>query len=207
MINTMRKIYSLFLILSMFFSINVVAQSTDKAEVDAFSKIDQAPEKFTGIRAGWHMASLVENGNLPDTAKNINRFYVGVFFEKKASDLISIGTGIEYFQNGSKYTDNSARVFHTISFPINLKLKLGPFFGIGGVAGNFKVSEKIEIDDNSTSVPSIYKSNYFDIPIYAGAGVKLWIVNVEFRYNWGLLEAKNGFKHRYLQVGLGVYLK
>ncbi|MCU4174385.1 hypothetical protein [Carboxylicivirga sp. N1Y90] len=158
-------------------------------------------DESVGIRAGFHSANMDFEGNKPDTAKSVNNFYIGFGREKQVTDLLYWGTGIEYFQNGLRYTNSSKRLLHTLSVPVNLKLKIGPVFGLVGAAANFKVSEKIVVGDNSLSPIDSDKSNWFDVPVFLGAGVKILFVSVEARYHWGLMEVRNGMHNRYFQLG------
>ena len=48
------------------------------------------------------------------------------------------------------------------------------------------------------------KSNWFDAPVFLGAGVKIFFVSVEARYHWGLIEVRNGLKSQYFQLGAAV---
>lgn len=161
-------------------------------------------QKVGGIRAGFQAATMVMDGNKPDTAHSLNSFYVGFFRDNKIIPLLHFGTGIEYFQNGISYTDNSDRVLHTISVPLDLKVKLGPVFALGGIAANFKVSEKVKIGGESINPLEGDKSNWFDLPVFLGAGLKLAFVTIEARYHWGLVEARNGYYNQYFQVGAGI---
>ena len=165
---------------------------------------DDKPQK-NGIRVGYHAASMVYEGSKPDESKTLSSFYAGFFRSKKIGGVLHFDSGIEYFQNGLKYTNNSKRVLHTVSIPLGLKLKLGPVFAIGGAAPNFKVAEKIDISGNNINPIETDKSNWFDVAAFAGAGVKIWILTVEARYHWGLLEARDsGLYNRYFQLGAGI---
>ncbi|WP_340112121.1 hypothetical protein [Maribellus mangrovi] len=158
----------------------------------------------SGIRGGWHYATLLKDGTEPYSASNLNSFYVGFFNENKIVPMFHFGKGLEYFQNGLSYTGGGERILHTISVPLYLKLKVGPVYGLGGIAGNFKVSEKFSAGDYEVSPTDNDKSNWFDAPVFLGAGVKIFFVSVEARYHWGLIEVRNGLKSQYLQVGAAV---
>jgi hypothetical protein len=161
-------------------------------------------KKSGGIRAGFHSASMMEKGSKPDTANSLNNFYVGLYGDKKIAPALYLGTGIEYFQNGLKYPGDSKRVLHTVSVPVDLKLKLGPVFALGGVAANFIVSEKLSPGDNNYTPADNSKSNWFDVPVFVGAGLKVLFLTVEARYHWGLLEAREGLYNRYFQIGAAI---
>lgn len=165
---------------------------------------DDGKKQKIGIRAGFHSAAMVYEGSKPDTAKSLSSFYVGLFRDNKIAPILHFGTGIEYFQNGLKYTNNSKRVLHTLSIPLDLKVKLGPVFVLGGAAANFKVKEQIVIGDNKNNPMEGDKTKGFDIAAFAGAGVKILFISVEARYHWGLIDARNSLKHRYFQLGAAV---
>ena len=164
---------------------------------------DDKPQK-NGIRVGYHAASMVKDGSKPEESKTLSSFYVGFFRSKKIGGILHFDSGIEYFQNGLKYTGDAKRTLHTISIPLDLRLKIGPVYGIGGAAANFKVSESFDVGDNSFTPIDSDKSNWFDIAAFAGAGVKVWILSVEARYHWGLLEVRNDLYSRYFQIGAAV---
>lgn len=153
------------------------------------------------IRGGFHSANLVYDGSKPDTTQSLNGFYFGFVKEQKLAEIFYLGTGLEYFQNGIRYSNNSERILHTISIPVDLKLKLGPAFGLAGAAANFKVAEKFALGNNNYNPADMDKSNWFDIPVFLGAGVKILFVTIEARYHWGLFEVRNGLKSEYFQLG------
>lgn len=165
----------------------------------------QEDEKtVSGIRGGFQSARLVMDGSTPyDDASNLESFYIGFFNDNKIVPLLYFGKGLEYFQNGQKYSDGK-RILHTISVPLYLKLKIGPVYGLGGIAGNIKVSEKYTVD-NVINPTENDKSNWFDAPLFLGAGVKIFFVSVEARYHWGLLKVRdNGLHSQYLQLGAAI---
>lgn len=155
----------------------------------------------SGIRGGWHTATLLEDGTEPNEANNLNSFYIGFFSDNKIAPLLYFGKGLEYFQNGLTYAGDSERRLHTLSIPLYLKLKLGPVYGLGGIAGNVKISEKFTMSDYELNSGDNDKSNWFDAPVFVGAGVKILAISVEARYHWGLLEVRNNLKSQYFQIG------
>jgi hypothetical protein len=165
---------------------------------------EKSSNKVGGIRAGYHAATLVLPDNDVDTTNVMGGFYVGFFRDNKVASILHVGTGLEYFQNGTEYSENSSRVLHTISVPVSLKVQLGPVFALGGIGANFKVSEKLVYNDTSYDLSDDQKSNWFDAPVFLGAGVKLWFLTLEARYHWGLVEVNNGYHSRYFQLGAGL---
>lgn len=165
---------------------------------------NEGAQEIGGIRAGYHIASMVENGSKPDSASRKESFYFGLYREQNISKYFYYGAGLEYFQNGLKYTGDSKRILHTISIPINAKFKIGPAFALGGAAANFKVAERIKIGDNSHEPSEENKSNWFDVPVFLGAGVTVLFITVEARYHWGLIEVRDGLHNRYFQLGAAI---
>ena len=168
------------------------------------ARAQEEKSRKNGIRAGYHAATMVYEGSKPDSVNALGSFYIGFFRSTKIATILHFDSGIEYFQNGLKYSGNSKRTLHTISVPLDLRLKIGPVFAVGGAAANFKVSEEIKIGDNSYKPSDNNKSNWFDVAAFAGAGVKIWILTVEARYHWGLLETRNDLYSRYFQLGAAV---
>jgi hypothetical protein len=165
---------------------------------------DKDQSKIGGIRGGYHLATMVEDGSKPDTAKNLSSFYVGFFRDQKINKILYWGSGIEYFQNGLKYSKSSNLKMHTISVPVNLKLKIGPVYGRGGITANFKVKEKIEYEGEKYDPEESDKAYWFDSAAFAGVGVQILFLSVEARYHWGLIDVKNGLHNRYFQLGATV---
>lgn len=161
-------------------------------------------KKIGGIRGGFHSATMVADGSKPDTVNNLKSFYVGIFRDNKIAPILHFGTGLEYFQNGMKYSRNVERILHTLSVPLYLKVTLGPVFALGGAAPNFKLKEKVDYQDNSYNPGDTDKTKGFDVAAFAGAGVKILFITVEARYHWGLLEARNDLYNRYFQLGAGI---
>jgi hypothetical protein len=179
--NTMRK--NIFLLLLAFAGLIVQEVSAQQ-----------------GIRAGWHIAATVNNGN--QVGGNLDAFYVGFYRDNKIAPLLAIHTGLEYFQNGWNTDGNNYSKLHTISIPVGLRVKLGPVYAVGGPALNFKVSEDTKI----LSVDQGNGTNTFDVPVFLGLGVQIAIIRIEARYAWGTIDVNQGNKNQYFQLGLGLNL-
>ena len=158
-------------------------------------------QKLLGIRAGFQTATMVYEGSKPDSASSLNWFYVGLYRDQKVNKIFSYGAGLEYFQNGLRYPNNSERIQNTLSIPIHLKVKIGPVFALGGIATNFKLTEEYKIGDNGYTPTDTAKSNWIDFAAFAGVGVKIIFITVEARYHWGLLEVRPDLYNRYFQIG------
>ena len=170
----------------------------------ALSVNAQDSERVGGIRFGYHRAAMFIDGDRLSGTTNFDNFYIGFFRDNKIAPLFSIGTGLEYFQNGAKVDDNNKRVLHTVSIPVNLKVKVGPVFGLAGFGANFKVSEKVFFDGTSTTPDENDKTKVFDAPFILGAGAKIAFISLEGRYHWGLLDVNNGSHNQYFQLGLAL---
>jgi len=137
--------------------------------------------------------------------ENLQAFYVGVFRDNKLIPLLSLGSGLEYVQNGYRIEDNDyKRVLHYISVPLHVKAKIGPVFGLAGFAPSIKVSEKIFENGDKRNPASDEKSEWFDVPFQAGVGVKILFFTIEARYHWGLMEVNRGNRNQYFQLGAAI---
>jgi hypothetical protein len=153
--------------------------------------------KLFGVRAGYQVSDIFNDGK--NTGTPINNFYVGLYKNNKIVPTLHWMFGAEYFVNGYYNTDNNKLTMNTIGVPINLKLKLGPFFALGGVSANFVVSQDYENSGTAQKAP------VFDLPVFLGAGFRILIVNIEARYHWGMLEIDSyGDHNQYFQLGAGV---
>jgi len=166
---------------------------------------DQQPKKAKnqsiGIRGGYHSAVMKDDGSKLTNGKSVSSFYVGIFRERPIIPMLSYSNGLEYFQNGVKFKDGGKRKLHTLSIPSLLKFELGPIFATGGAAINIKVAENIDRSENLDE-QSTDKSNWFDFAPFVGGGIKILFFTAEGRYHWGLVNALNGGKNRYFQLGL-----
>lgn len=165
---------------------------------------NEKPQKI-GIRAGYQSSTIAVDGSQFASTVGLNSFYLGVFKEKKLVPMLHFGVGLEYLQNGfeSNLVDLQRRL-HYISAPLYLKVKVGPVYATGGTALNIKVAENTEFLDASMD-PLTEKSNWFDLPLQAGLGIKILMFSLEARYNWGMLNLNDiGAKNQYVQLGLAM---
>jgi len=188
----MKKIYLVFVfaVIVALFTADIQAQ-------------DKEGDRVGGVRFGWHSSNMYKDGS-SITSDPTQSFYFGFFRDNQIAPLIHLGTGLEYFKNGVNLTDDFRRDLHYVSIPLNAKIKLGPVFALGGFAPSIKVAERFVIGDNSEKPGDDEKAEWFDIPLYAGVGVKLLFITIEARYHWGMLEIADGYKSQYFQLGLGL---
>lgn len=165
-----------------------------------------AQDKF-GIRAGFQAGNLYNSGSLYE--KGLNTFYVGVFKEFKVIPLLKFDAGIDYNQNGSLNDTLSIKLGY-ISVPLNVKIKLGPIYGLVGAAPSFKISETWTSNDQEINIDN-FKSNFFDVPVFLGVGFKVAVISIEARYYVGTMSINDNaisglqdYKNQYLQLGLAL---
>ncbi|MGB0391246.1 MAG: hypothetical protein ACPGD5_06735, partial [Salibacteraceae bacterium] len=146
-----------------------------------------------------------KNNDSKALGDNYNSFYIGLFAEKKLIPLLKLDYGIEYnstgFRDESLAGVNTDFTRHNLAIPVNLKLKLGPVFAMGGVAPSFGLSTKSEIG----GVEFDTEPELFDAPVFLGAGVKIMMLSIEARYHWGTrnmtkIDGANT-NQRYFQIG------
>ena len=159
----------------------------------------QGMAQDNGIRAGWNTAGTFADGN--HIQGNLQNFYVGFFRNNEFGGILALHTGLEYLQNGWQ-KDDEKRVAHMVSVPIGLRVKLGPIFALGGAGLNFTVAQNNEgVLSNITP-----KNNVFDLPLFLGLGLKIAIVSIEARYNWGMIQTNDlGYQNQYFQLGAGIH--
>jgi len=161
----------------------------------------QAQNKI-GIRAGYQSSTFNINGSQLPNTESIDGFYAGIYKDTKIIPAVLFGAGLEYMQSGAKsISTGDEQVMGYLCIPVYLKAQIGPFFGLGGIGVNFLVSEKGNVN-SSTEAADSKTINY---PVFLGAGIKISILTVEARYNWGLAEINtDGVNNHYLQVGAAV---
>ncbi len=176
------------------------------AAVALFSGLNaqDGPDLIT-FEAGWTSSTLAETGT--DFLENTSGFYVGVRKDFKIVPLVRFNTGLLFTQQGTAYdlpsTDDLKMGY--LHLPFGAKLKLGPIFLTGGISPSFRLSANAG-DEN---VGDEFK--VFDLPAYGGIGVKVLMVSLDFRYNYGLLNVSDvsGFdaQNQFFTLGLGFSLK
>ncbi len=171
--------------------------------VNAFAGDDDKGKK--GVRAGFQLSNFYDNGETADD--NLNSFYVGVFGEKKLIPLLKLGAGLEFSNVGSvdKNIDDTKYTRSMIYVPVYLKLKLGPVFALGGVSANFGISNKFKLAGEDFDLPDENKTKVFDVPVFLGLGVKVLMISIEARYNWGTMNLSKidntNYTNQYFQLG------
>jgi hypothetical protein len=172
--------------------------------VSTLNAQNRGQNRVGGIRAGYNGAALVMDGELFPLSEGLPAFYAGIFRDTRIVPLLHFGTGLEYVQNGMRFNEDNKRVLHYASVPLNLKLKLGPVFALGGIAPSFKVAEREFVGGNSSKPDTDDRSKGFDAPLYLGAGLKILFITLEARYHWGIADVYQGYNNQYLQLGAAI---
>lgn len=161
-------------------------------------------DKIGGIRAGYHSANQFIDGDKIGGFDPLNSFYVGFYKTNRIVPILNWEFGAEYFKNGA-ISGNNKYELHYLSVPLDLKVKLGPVFVLGGLAPSFKVAEKWDLNGTKYDPTGDEKSEWFDAPVLVGVGFEILMFKIEARYHWGLMElSDDGTKNQYLQIGAGV---
>lgn len=160
--------------------------------------------RIGGIRAGYQGSGLFLGNDLYPLSEPYSSFYAGLYRDTRIFAMLHFGSGLEYFQNGLQFTEDNKRVLHYLSIPLDLKVKLGPLFVLGGMAPSFKMAEREFVNGNAAKPASDDLSRGFDAPVFVGAGLKILFLTLEARYHWGLFDVYDGYYNRYFQIGAGI---
>jgi len=170
--------------------------------VMAWPKDDESKKIYKGIRAGFQSSTFaVDQGDSPD---GLGSFYIGIFGGKKLgpSKLLSLYTGITFYQSGADDKNFGEVKLSYISLPLSLRVKLGPVYAFGGANAAIKVGESLSGPIKQANVD--FES--FDAGAQIGVGVKFLMLSAELKYNVGLIEITDGVKTTHLQAGLCLFL-
>lgn len=162
---------------------------------------DEEEKLYKGIRFGY------QNSNLSESSfKELSSFYAGIFggHALGGGHFLSIYTGLEYYQTGTKENDDNEIVLSYLSLPINLRGKLGPVYAFLGVNPSLKVHEKVKI--LGADVSDATSISAFDMGSQFGLGARIAFIGIEVKYNLGFIDIWDGNKTSHLQAGLCVYL-
>ena len=184
-----------------FFSVFAIALTLALFSLEVNAQEKGAGDRVGGIRFGYHSSQFFEDGD--SYREPMQSIYFGLYRDTKIVPLLHFGSGLEYYKNGGKINDANMRELYYLSVPLDLKLKLGPVFALGGFSPSFKVAERITIDGNKAKPTDTQKAEWFDIPLFLGAGVKIWFVTIEARYLWGTMDVIDGYKSQSFQLGAG----
>jgi hypothetical protein len=154
-----------------------------------------------GIRFGY-ISSDINNDGESWYDNTHNSFYVGIFNDKQLIPMLYFYSAFEYYQAGNNQDDNNKLVLHYLSVPVALKVKIGPVQGFAGVHGAVKVSSKYTVAGESGPAEGF---NTFDAGTFIGGGLRFLFIGAEAKYNWGLVNIKDGYKNNFWQVGLTLW--
>ncbi len=154
-----------------------------------------------GIRGGYIESNLKRSGQ-GLFQNHYSSFYAGVFSDNRIIPMLHFGSGLDYYQSGSRVDDNNKVVLHYLSIPLSLKAEIGPLHIFAGVHGALRVGTDLTVAGLDT--PAEGYSSY-DAGWFAGLGLKFFIVGAEVKYNWGFVDIKDGYKNNFLQAGLTLW--
>jgi hypothetical protein len=161
-------------------------------------------KKYVGIRGGYQNASMYsQDSSMWNNA--LNSFYIGCYKEARLLPFLRLGAGVEYFVNGNQKNHDNKLLIHYLSVPLDLKIKVGPVYAMGGLSANFKVAEKVYVQGVKMNPQEDAKTGRFDAAVFLGAGVDIFLIGIEARYHFGLVNVNNGYHNNYLQIGLTLH--
>ncbi|MCC6414048.1 MAG: PorT family protein [Saprospiraceae bacterium] len=167
--------------------------------LSAFAQKDDDKHRPNGIRIGYQN-SLYSDGD--NTSDALSRGYFGFMRKIGKRDLFHLETGLEYMMAGAKFENDAQVQLHYITLPLQGVVKIGPFVGLAGINGNFRIGENYKVGDQEIERNDDNKSNGFDVAVDAGLGFNILFMTIEARYYWGLIEVENDLYNRYVQAGL-----
>jgi hypothetical protein len=154
-----------------------------------------------GIRAGFQTASTFNNGSR--VQGSIPGWYLGFITEDNVGlgNFLKWHSGVEYIRVGHRQNDQNFRRVDYLAVPMGLKLQVvRRAFVKGGISPSFKVGEEYRVGGND-ALNSSTRTSVFDLPMHIGAGFSIGLIDLEARYNTGLINVNRGNRNRYLQLG------
>ena len=171
------------------------------------------------FQVGYNYSSLISSGNHFGDSKG--SFYISLYKEMKVMPFIHLGSGLEYIKNGSYISNENKGIYFVdgeilptddyvylnyLTIPLHLTAKLGPFAGLVGVSGSYRVDARLISDEENRKLNNKSYFNRLDAGVYLGVRVTLLFVGIEARYTWGLVNVIDNYKNQNLQIGLYVAL-
>ena len=169
---------------------------------------DDDGKLYKGIRAGFQSSNIKDGGDEIDGFDPYSGFYVGIFGARSlgAGKLLSLYSGLTFYQTGTKQDDDNKIVLSYISIPVNLRVKVGPAYAFGGFNAAFKVGEDSKFGGQDAE--DLLDISGFDAGAQIGIGAKISFIGAELKYNAGLVDiadGEDGVKTSHFQAGLCVY--
>lgn len=161
---------------------------------------DEGPKRPNGIRVGYQYSNMRKDGEW--AFKGSDDFYVGYARDFRVLPLLHIQTGLEYMMAGASLVEGADLELNYIVLPVQGVVKLGPISFVGGVNGNFLVSETQKIGGEKITINSDNESEMFDLTLDAGLSVNLWMLSIETRYYWGTMAVNDNWNNRLWQAGI-----
>lgn len=159
---------------------------------------DDENERYNGIRGGYQWSTLVKNSNAGGSLSN---WYVGYVRQVRLIPIFRLESGVEYMRAGGTVFGDRKIELQYVGVPLQAVLKLGPFMGLLGITANWKVAEDQHVNGVKVDVNGSNQSNTFDWDASVGLALKIFFLQLETRYYWGLNEVNSGYKNQYFQLG------
>lgn len=220
MIIDMHKKLTVIFLLSLFCSLNIIAQDEPVEEVPPQSNIPLDSERFFrfGGKAGVNVNKL--HGKSFNNGFNYN-YQIGAFLQFNFSQRFGIQPEVNWVQTNSEFTDDATVIFDDIfrggnqknasfnylEIPLllnvnvgvskHVKLQAGPAFG-------FLLKEK---NRNNTDSSGLYSKN--ELGLVGGFWLQLPLIHIGARYKYGLTNIRSVnsgelWKSQVIQVFLGI---
>ncbi len=157
----------------------------------------EGKKKMTCIRAGWQNSNLVSGD--ANSKNTLNSFYVGINRKIKLIAMLKLETGVEYMIAGAEFDNDTEIKLQYVGIPINLSVKIGPVYAIGGVTANWMVKQDVTVGGQSAN--NDYNIKDFDWDAGLGLGVDILMFSVEARSYYGLSEVIANSHNSYIQAG------
>jgi hypothetical protein len=176
-----------------------------------------------GLKIGYNFASQPDKDVTAGySSKSLNSFHAGVFFDKDLIPLLDVRVGLDYSPKGFKEENgdwyNQVKLNY-IELPVLAKVKIGPFYGLGGFYGAYAMNGEnkihavgsdltwdVEFDNDEIS--------RWDAGMKFGAGFQFGLgpvhVFTQADYSFGLLNVSTSdnlnFKNNVFGISAGVLL-
>lgn len=202
----MKKHSSLFLLLIFIF---ITGTSLAQKKNNEKKKI-----RTNFIEAGYNLSSMSSAGESIGSPKS--GFYISLFKELRIIPGIRVGTGLSYIKNGSNLSDEKLQEYlqdgefmandecitlNYLTLPAHVTGKIGPFAGMIGISGSYRVAAKIIANGDKRSLNNKDYINMWDAAAFAGVRFNILFIGVDLRYNRGLTKVFDEYKNNYFQAG------
>lgn len=156
-----------------------------------------------GLRIGGTFANLTTSAGDEYLPNTLDTYYFGYIRESPFLPFMRFGAGLEFYQLGGRDGAREQVKLSYLSIPLMLKVKIGPFFAMGGYQGAIRV-HAVEIVGDVRMDPENGKYSRWNAGPYVGAGAQFLVFFIEGRYTWGREGIVDNFRGRQWQLGGGI---